>query len=71
MPRPSEIKRRGRKQPDVGVYACTGCEYDKPTIREGVHVNCAKCGAAPNRQLERLWDLPDWPNVVTVVPNED
>lgn len=56
---------RGRKPPPIGVYACTGCVYDKPTIRDGVHVNCSQpnCGAAPNRHLERLWNLPNWPRV--------
>ena len=60
---PSLTPRRGRPQPPVEVYCCTGCAYDKPTIRDGVHVNCAKCGAAPNDQLARLWNLPDWPRV--------
>jgi predicted nucleic acid-binding Zn ribbon protein len=56
-------KTRGRQPPPIGVYACTGCVTDKPTIRNEVHVNCSKCGAPPNRQLERLWQLPNWPSV--------
>lgn len=64
-------RKRGRPQPEVGIYCCTGCGSDKPTIRSGVHVACAKCSAAPNSQLARLWNLPEWPKVVTVVPNED
>lgn len=61
-------KRRGRPARPVGVYCCTSCGTDKPTIRNGIHVHCP-CGAAPNRQLERLWDLPDWPRVIRVAPD--
>lgn len=57
------IRRRGRQQPDVGIYVCTGCHNLKPTLRNGVHVNCRECGAAPNDQLARLWNLINWPRV--------
>jgi hypothetical protein len=60
---PSLRKRRGRQRPDVGIYCCTGCAHDKPTIRNGVQVNCSRCGSEPNDQLARLWNLPDWPVV--------
>lgn len=60
------LVKRGRPRADVGMYICTGCASDKPTIRNGVHVECA-CGAAPNSQLARLWDLPDWPRVIEPV----
>lgn len=59
-------KKRGRQPPAIGVYCCAGCATDKPTIRDGVHVAC-KCGAAPNDQLARLWNLPEWPRVITSV----
>jgi hypothetical protein len=67
---PEHIKRRmqphrGRQSPPVQRYVCTGCAYDKPTIRDGEHVRCAKCGAAPNPQLALLWNLPDWPRITT------
>lgn len=57
---------RGRPPPPVRSYVCTHCAFDKPTIRNGVHVKCSKCNAAPNRHLAQLWDLPDWPRVTTV-----
>ncbi len=59
---------RGRKPPPIGIYCCTGCATDKPTIRDGVHVNCSRdgCGAAPNPQLARLWNLQAWPVVFKV-----
>ena len=63
---PSLRKRRGRQPPDVGIYSCTGCARTKPTIRNGVHVDCMWCSAPPNEQLARLWNLPDWP-VVTAM----
>lgn len=59
-------KRRGRPAPPISVYCCTGCSSDKPRISNGVHVHC-RCGAAPNPQLARLWDLPDWPRVIRAV----
>lgn len=59
-------RRRGRQPPDIGIYCCTGCVRDKPTIRDGIHVECAYCGSAPNDQLARLWSLPDWPRVISV-----
>lgn len=65
----STKRKRGRPQPNVGFYCCTGCASDKPTIRNGVHVACSKCAAPPNKQLARLWNLPEWPKVVTVVPD--
>jgi hypothetical protein len=67
---PEHIKQRmkphrGRQLPPVETYACTGCRYDKPTIRDGMHVRCSQpnCGAAPNPQLALLWNLPNWPRV--------
>jgi hypothetical protein len=60
-------RKRGRPAPEIGIYCCTGCASDKPTIRHGVHVACAYCGAAPNDQLARLWDLPEWPRVIRVL----
>jgi hypothetical protein len=62
------VKHRGRQPPEIAVYCCTGCARDKPTIRNGIHVACS-CGAAPNDQLARLWNLPDWPRVIVSVPN--
>ena len=63
------IKKRGRQPPEIGGYCCTGCAHDKPTVRDGVHVACSKCGAPPNDQLARLWNLPEWPRVITSVPD--
>jgi hypothetical protein len=64
---PSLVRKRGRQPPPIGIYCCTGCACDKPTIRDGVHVNCTYCNAEPNHHLARLWNLPDWPLVVTAV----
>lgn len=62
-PTPFSKKSRGRQPPHYGVYACTGCSSDKPTIRDGAHVKCGKCGAAPNPNLAKLYHMPDWPRV--------
>jgi hypothetical protein len=80
---PEHIKHRmtphrGRQSPPVETYACTGCRYDKPTLRKTErcgesqleHVRCSQpnCGAAPNPQLALLWNQPDWP-LITVPPS--
>lgn len=56
-------RKRGRQPPDYGMYICTGCITDKPTIRHGTHVAC-KCGSPPNPSLAKLMELPDWPRVI-------
>lgn len=60
-------KRRGRPPPPILNYVCTGCAENKPTIRDGVHVDCFRCHAPPNPQLARLWQLENWPSVAGAV----